>query len=495
MSSSARAGTPRPSALRGGGIGRLTDRAGTAAGIAGLAAALALVIVTATGSRSRSGELLLISVVIILVGLIVGHVQRFLLPVVILDIGLQWDVNLAYHQAEAKLGALGGLSLSVTTVALAGLYLVWFLQPASERPRLATRAALPLIVYIGATAVSIAVAPDRALGGYQVFLLTQTLLLFLYVASAVRRPEDVAFVLGALFVTMIIQGLIIVASRLGADPVHLLGVSTQVERGTSIAPAQEQLRSGGTIGSPNNAGAFFSLLLAPAAAVVASSASRALKRLAAVAFAVGMVGLILTFSRGAWVALAVSLGVMSFWGWRRGWFRARVPVAIAAAVLLIALPLAGAIGSRLNRNDAGAAHTRVPLMKIAANVIEDHPILGVGANNFAVVLPDYAGYKYSGEFLYVVHNTYLAIWSQAGFTALLAFLWFLGATLRRARSLAWSRDPFLSPVAVGLGAAVIGHMAHMLVDIFQGRPNLELLWLIAALLVAMSTMTRAGAET
>jgi hypothetical protein len=36
-----------------------------------------------------------------------------------------------------------------------------------------------------------------------------------------------------------------------------------------------------------------------------------------------------------------------------------------------------------------------------------------------------------------------------------------------------------------LTAGIIGQMVHMNVDIFQSRPQVQLLWLLAALLVAM----------
>src|SRR5439155_18314025 len=91
---------------------------------------------------------------------------------------------------------------------------------------------------------------------------------------------------------------------------------------------------------------------------------------------------------------------------------------------------------------------------------------------------------------YTVHNKYLLVWSEAGIGALLAFLWFLGSTLRRGWSL-WRRDdPLLSPLALGLTAGIIGQTVHMSVDIFQSRPQIQLLWLVAGLLVAMQNVAR-----
>jgi hypothetical protein len=55
-------------------------------------------------------------------------------------------------------------------------------------------------------------------------------------------------------------------------------------------------------------------------------------------------------------------------------------------------------------------------------------------------------------------------------------------------------DPLFSPVALALTAGLLGQMVHMSVDIFQSRPQVQLLWLVAALLVAMETTAANGAD-
>ncbi len=43
-------------------------------------------------------------------------------------------------------------------------------------------------------------------------------------------------------------------------------------------------------------------------------------------------------------------------------------------------------------------------------------------------------------------------------------------------------------------AAIIGHMVHMLVDLFSNRPQVELLWLGAALIVAMQAVLQSDGQ-
>src|SRR3989442_12161461 len=52
--------------------------------------------------------------------------QRFLLAILIIDIPLQLGTHLGFQEDAAAVGSLGGYDVSLTTMALAGLYLSWW---------------------------------------------------------------------------------------------------------------------------------------------------------------------------------------------------------------------------------------------------------------------------------------------------------------------------------------------------------------------------------
>jgi O-antigen ligase len=287
-----------------------------------------------------------------------------------------------------------------------------------------------------------------------------------------------------LVVTLLLESLIIVASwRLGDLPIP--GSSTRLD--PSAVATGHAARSGGTIGSPNAAGSFLSLLLAPALGLLVAPVSRRLKRLAAASFAVGVVALVLTLSRGGWLAFAVSTLIIAVVATRAGLVPKRNVVAVALAGLVLALPFAGVIQSRAGVNDE-SAQARWPLMMLAWEMVEDQPLLGVGANNFSLHIAEYAGPEFTSEWLYAVHNKFMQVWAEAGTFALLAFLWFMAATLRRGRLVWRARDPVLAPLALGLAAGCAGQIANMAVETYHGRAQVQLLWLAAALLAAMAAM-------
>ena len=130
------------------------------------------------------------------------------------------------------------------------------------------------------------------------------------------------------------------------------------------------------------------------------------------------------------------------------------------------------------------------------NFLEIVPIRGdpsgVGASNFAVVLDQYALTEFigKGDFRTIVHNKYLLVWAETGILGLSAFLCFLGATIRKGWQCWRLQDGFVSMAALGLTVGILVHMLHMFVDIFNHRPNVQLIWTTAALIVCLHNIGR-----
>src|SRR5436305_57342 len=95
-----------------------------------VAAATILGVGTAAASLlpARLVPLALLAIVCPFLAMMVRDPRRLLLALIVLDIPLQMDVHLFYRFEPAKLGALGGLNISLTTVALVGLYVLWLAQ-------------------------------------------------------------------------------------------------------------------------------------------------------------------------------------------------------------------------------------------------------------------------------------------------------------------------------------------------------------------------------
>jgi putative inorganic carbon (HCO3(-)) transporter len=413
-------------------------------------------------------------------------VPRILLAVVILDIPLQFGKHLYYREEDAALGALGGLSISATTIALAGLYasrIITALARRNKEARYPLEINLPLALFVAFSALSLFAAQDVGLSFFEVFLNLQMYLLFFYVANFVRSRQEVLYVVSLLLFSVILEsGIIIILSFTGM-PTTLWGIPAHIY----MDPGSQQgfMRIGGTLGSPNQTAGFLSLLLVPAVGVLFTRLGGTYKWLARAALGLGAVALIFTYSRGGWIAFAIALTLLCGLFWRRRRVSLKAPIVIVVALALVYLPFHSAVSTRLFGDDRGSAESRIPLMKLAYRMIEDNPVLGVGSNNFQLVMYHYLTSDFRMGFRYAVHNKYLLVLAETGILGFLAYLVFLLGILRTAWRCWKLSDPVFSPLALGFMAAFAGHMVHMSVEVFRGRPITQLVWLLAGLLTAM----------
>lgn len=426
------------------------------------------------------------------IAMMVGNVRNFLLAVIILDIPFQLDTYLFYRTEAAALGAIGGLGISVTTLSLAVLYVFWFgelmtrPEPGS-RPLL--RESLPLALYVGFAVLSLVVARDVTLSFFEIFLVLQMFLLFVYIAGSVKTREDIVFIVTVLLLSLVVESLVIIRVYVTGHDFSIAGISTGVDKSYTTG---QFFRPGGTLGSPIGAASYLGLLLAPTISILLTRLRWYHKWLATLGFGLGATALVLTFSRGGWVVFALSITLLSLLAWHGGWLPPKVPLTVAVIVVGVSLPFHDAILTRLLGYDAGSAYSRIPLMKLAFRVIQDNPVLGVGANNFAVTIDQYARSGFAGAWIYTVHNNYLRVWAETGIGGLIAFIWFLLGTIRRGWQTWQIGDRLLSALALGFTAAIIAHMFHMTVDLFNTRSQVQLLWLIAGLITAMCKMGGEG---
>jgi putative inorganic carbon (hco3(-)) transporter len=429
------------------------------------------------------------AVVVAMILVIAGNPRQFMLAIVAFDLPLEWGKYTHWDPTLASVGEVPGFQISLTTIALAGLYAMWALHRSREgggRPLL--RPALPLILYLAFNVASLFGASNKSLSVYMLVMLAQTLLLFIYVVSTFRTRADVRLLITALLAGALLESLLILVMYATGFSPNFLGLKNHVDT------AAFGNRIGGTFGTPNGAAAYLCLMLPLALGVLVSNERGNLRSLAIMTLPVGLLALVITQSRGGWISFALSAGLIAMWAVRQKMINPRTVAVAGLGVVLLIVVLWGPIGHRLLGSDGGSASSRVSLAQMAEQMIKAKPLFGVGVNNYGINLPKYASPRFDGAWMYTVHDRYLLVWAEAGVFALIAYLTFLGVTLRRGWVAMRRRDPWLSPIVVGLTAAVAGQMVHMAVDIFQDRPQVEGLWLTAALITAIELITRREAH-
>lgn len=138
-------------------------------------------------------------------------------------------------------------------------------------------------------------------------------------------------------------------------------------------------------------------------------------------------GLLLTFSRSAWLAAVVVLPIVIGWLlWKRNDLRRPIAVTLGVLVLLSAMGIVllwNPIIRRLNPTSSFAEYTslsgRGELMRIAIEAIKNHPFTGVGAGNFPLAVQ-------SSESLvkpHYVHNVAMLLAGEVGVISGMSWLW------------------------------------------------------------------------
>jgi O-antigen ligase len=414
-------------------------------------------------------------------------VRQFLIAVIVLNLPLQCGTHLFFREDAEEFGSIAGLPISATTFALAALYAGWGLDRSCVlRPEKTIRevSRRPVLLLVFFYALSLLVAADTQVAVFEVWSVGELTLLYLYIARNTQSEKDILFLVRLLLIGLVVQDLIMIAQAVGLlGSGQFLGIRASAEYvGTS--------RLSGTIGSPNSAASYLSVLMTLAVSIMLAKVRPLDKYLAIAGVALGIVPLICTASRGGWLTLAIACAVVCVMNRKALWCRPALVVLLI--VTLSVVPMADTIKERLYGDDHGSAASRLFLNDIAALMIRDHPILGVGANNFFLGMEPYVTRGYLSEFLFTVHNKYLLVWSETGIGGLIAFVWLLVTILRMGLSYWRARIPALSPIALGITAGVIGLMVHMCVEPSRDGPANACIWFFAGLLTSVARVHHAG---
>lgn len=444
-----------------------------AAGVASLAVsvlAVALAIVLGTGSNkvlvAGLGMVAMLPVLLWLLG------DPRTAGLLVFGIALTVPVNLDFNLfVRNHVGGAPSITVSLTVLGFVLFYAVWMHRTATGvqprtlvfHPPIAATAVLLLL----ATPISLVNATDPTLVALEWARLAVLVLSMLAMMSLQDERLVRAWIL-ALSLQVVVQAALAAAQYALKRPLGLgmFGEEALVEQNIGRVVT----RATGTIGHPNALSYFFEILL-PVLWALALTRQRPLARwwfgLASVA---GLVGLLTTLSRGAWLTLPVSFAIVFLMVYGRRILRLQAVIGsfLIGCGLLVALVFAWpTIENRFTHTDYKSSASRMPLNEAAWSVIEQFPVAGVGLNNFAETFKKYDTTGKSRIFRgyrQVVHNLYLWIWAETGTIGLIAYLAPFIVTI----AVAWRSAPRAPPVPrailAGAGAGLLAHLLHGTVD-------------------------------
>ena len=161
-----------------------------------------------------------------------------------------------------------------------------------------------------------------------------------------------------------------------------------------------------------------------------------------------------------------------------GSFRRLAPV--LGVLLIPALAFAPVLMVRAEANHLADYEERRNLTRVAWEMFDAHPIVGVGLGTYNTVKRAYLPPDWSG-WLYTVHNNYLLVLAESGSVGLTALIFFLFMVLRMAYRGIRSITPVYRPLQISLVAGLVAIYWEMFWDIFDGKQQKYPFWFMISL--------------
>jgi putative inorganic carbon (HCO3(-)) transporter len=311
----------------------------------------------------------------------------------------------------------------------------------AERPRGLFLPTLMVVAYGLVGFTSLLYAPDKDAVMYSLSNYVKDALIAIVVVALLKRPHQFRNVIYTLLVIGLFIGSISVHQYVTRNFRSTYGGFAVAEYMNIVGPTNDY-RLSGPVGDPN----FFAQVMVVLALLgverLVHDKSMVIKILAALCAAASALTVVFTFSRGATVALALSLLVF-FWIYRLKPIQIVAIIAFGVVVLLFAPPtyfqrvlsmkdILPTSGGEINVYADRAIQGRASENLTAWLMVTRHPFLGVGLNNFQSLYQEYTkslGLAPSASNR-SPHNLYLEVAAETGFVGLVVFLLMVGFAFR-----------------------------------------------------------------
>jgi len=360
--------------------------------------------------------------------------------------------------------------------------------------------AVPLALFTGVAAVSVISAPSYSFGFKELLKWVEMLAIMLMVVDRVKLWQArhgqcgsaIAWLLVALFAAGLSQAALgIYQFALQSDgPEHFLVLG-------------RFYRAYGTFNQPNPFGGFLNLTAVLALGILLSylpllwqlvknwklqspisnlqSPNILLVLGVGLVTAVALLGVVASWSRGAWLSLGVGTAVVVLF-WPRKWWQGALLLFVSAGLLLGGIQVGLVPASVTERitsfsedlrfgdvrgeditDENYAVLERLAHWQAALAMAEDHPWLGVGFGNYEPAYADYALINWPYP-LGHAHNYYLNLLAETGIIGLLTYLLLWTAVFWQTARVARQTDGWRRGVALGLLGVWVAFTTHNLVD-------------------------------
>lgn len=402
------------------------------------------------------------------------------------------------------------LVLAGSFVLLLAIPAAYWLLLRGERPR--TDPVLRLMLcFLAVLLLSALFAQDKGIAAMRIVIfILEGIALYWLIINTVRTRTQLRHVIWTVLATGALLSVLSIYQTISGDHERMFGGlaqrSIRIQELSGGDPRLEPAsirrvseRASGPMDEPNRYAQILIVLLPLAFVPLRHARTRKVRFAAAVVGLTLLVGLALTYSRGAMLALVPMVGMVAAMRWLRPVHLAAALVCLGAVTIQFAPGLvqrAASLGTvtdliwdRPSVRPDGAIRGRATEMLAATFAFLDHPILGVGPGQY---LP-----LYSMEYHQAVpvkyrdlrrprraHNLYVELAAETGILGLAVFTAIIGVLLKnllRARREWLDRSPEAADMVT---AFALGIFAYLVTGMFLHLAYERYLWFLLALAAA-----------
>jgi O-antigen ligase len=423
--------------------------------------------------------------------------KKFFLILLTLSLPVWIGMHLGFTKSAYGRSTFG-FPIHFSYLPLAALYVLWGVRRAAlKAPEpISTRGLRSLAALFLVAALSVLVAVDPRFALFDLFALFTQILIFVYVSSEIRTLPELRLVVQVLLAGAGFQAIMAIIQRLTGSTLglNLFGTATTLY---GYAGLETLSRVGGLVGHPNSLALFFDLLLPLSFSFLFYPLSPRLRFLLLAAVGLELLALGVTYSRGGITASLLALFALFVYHRTRaiGLMRALVSGLFAAVLFItVLLVVPNPIQRGLFRTEYETAYGRLPLIKVAFNLIRHRPLLGAGLNSYVQTARqyDYTPEQLTSRWNSPVHNLFLFIAGELGLLGLACFLAFLLSILTALFPALRSPEPLLLCAGAGIFFGILAFCGHAQVDYSIWTQNRQL-WFLLGLAVTVGRFTRVAA--
>ena len=452
-----------------------------------LGAIISFLLLTTTYSSDKWVQALVVAAGLLCVIAITKMSQRILFIGLAVMLVFNIDIFLFYQyfQSISELHGVPGLQVSGFYITLSLLYLRWILKR-HPNPRINV-SIITLIALFIIICISNLFAFNRTVSVLETYRVFMIVFMSYYLCSNITDRNMIVLLSCTLIATIPIETIIAACQYFGlfTSSSSIFGDSGVVTHEMGYA---EVMRPSGTFSHPDKFAIYLTQVIPLSTASLLVTRKFLPRIYALIVFLSGMLALVMSLARAAWIGVACGLCVLFFLLWRLTIVRRKMLIIYSAITVIVAISAPIVILPRFLKSDMGSAQSRIPMAINAIAVIKTYPFLGVGPNNYPLESWRYAPEDLSTALVgWPVHNFYLLIGAECGLIALVIFLLFSAIVIRSGIKKSVHSDLEVSAIKYGMTSGIFG---FLVANSFNGHYMGEevLFFFICQLIIACDSL-------